>query len=147
MNNLLKAILSALFYFIVFILLPLLILNFQSLEPLKALNINQTLIESFTFTTIIVGLILIILSLIKNLSKNKLLCLIASILMILVGLYLVLYFFGFGNPLAFGISSQEIKLPEKPVTVMVTFNYSFIVMLSILIALLKIIKEVINFFS
>lgn len=146
MNKVFKAFFVAFFYFIFLIGLPFLAMNIIPIELQQYFNSTaQVSFQVLMQAVIFIGFILIILSVVKNLTeKNDLKHLIVSIAMILIGLYLTLFFFGLGDPFSFGITKQTISIRETNITI--ENDFSFIIALFILTAFLKIIKEILEFY-
>lgn len=139
-----KAALTAILQIILFILIPIVFLKYLPADMINMLKAPAAFdIQNMTLNIIIIGLVIVILTFIKNTtSEFSMLNLLSSISLQLAELYLFLFFVGLGNPWSFGKTATTFDV-GAPVNV--TFDLQLFAVASIAIIAMKVGIIVLNF--
>ncbi len=139
-----KAALIALFQIILFILIPIVALNYF---PAELTQIFQTYtgfnLQNLILYVAAVGFAIAGLTFIKNIKEeSSYIHLLSSIALQFLELYLFLFFVGIGDPLSFG---KTVTTFGAGIPVNITFDLQFFAITAIIIVLLKVGIIVLNF--
>lgn len=134
---------SILFFFTI---LPSLLINYLPKEIISAIKeVGGFDLQSEIFILAVFGIVLAIVSFTKNaLPHHSILNLSANIFSDSLWFYFFLLMIGLGNPFNFGFSQQTITMMGINSTI--TLNFTFFVILSAIVLILKIIKDALRFY-
>ena len=139
--KILKAMLGAAFYIILFIILPRLLLEKVPPDILIPFRPIQNILTVLT----VLGLILAALYATKTLTpKHKPVNLAASVGLEFAEFYIFLFFIGFGDPTSFGIVEKAIPMGPERVTLM--FDFRIFILLLLVVLAIKVIVTFLKFY-
>jgi len=139
--KILKALLGAAFYIVLFVYWPRLTLTNVPSDILGPLGP----VENILMTSTVVGIVLALLFVIKTLTaKQNPLNLVVLVVSELVGFYVFLFFISFGNPINFG--RVEKAIPIGP-GVTVKFDFRIFVQLTLVVLVFRVAVGILEFYN